>query len=129
ELAKAAADKAPQGSVVKSRQARIRSGTARSEEIYVGLRGSTVRPDQMQQMLAGVATKRGLTVGREVARADTARIVLRFHGVITHRIEIEQLAAPVERSSILPGQARLAILMDDLGSDRGAADAIFSLHV
>ncbi|HET9319833.1 MAG TPA: hypothetical protein VFO27_08655, partial [Bryobacteraceae bacterium] len=45
ELAKAAADKAPQGSVVKSRRARARSGAAMAEELYVGLRGASVRRD------------------------------------------------------------------------------------
>jgi polysaccharide deacetylase 2 family uncharacterized protein YibQ len=129
ELAKAAADKAPQGSVVKSRQARMRPPAARSEEIYVGLRGGAVRADQIEQMLAGIATGRGLTVDHEVAGSGITNIVLRAHGVITHRIEIEELATPAERSPVRPGQARLAILMDDLGSDRGAADAIFSLRV
>ena len=129
ELAKAAAGKAPEGSVVKSRRARLRSGATTAEELYIGLRGAGVRSDQIRQMLAGIATARGLAVSSEVANANITRMVLRSRGTITHRVEIEQLPAITERSSLSAGQARLAILMDDLGSDRSAAQAIFSLKV
>lgn len=129
ELAKAAAGKAPEGSVVKSRRARLRSGATRAEELYIGLRGAGVRSDQIRQMLAGIATARGLAVSSEVANANITRMVLRSRGTITHRVEIEQLPAITERSSLSAGQARLAILMDDLGSDRSAAQAIFALKV
>ncbi|HKF24570.1 MAG TPA: divergent polysaccharide deacetylase family protein, partial [Candidatus Acidoferrum sp.] len=53
--------------------------------------------------------------------AGGARLVFRFRGVTTHRVAIEQLAPA--------GRARLAILMDDLGSDRTAAEALFRLHL
>jgi len=129
ELAKAAADKAPEGSVVKSRRARTRSGARNVEELYVGLRGSSAHSDQIQQTLAGIATAHGLIVNREVRSPDTTRMVLRSHGMITHRIEIEQLTTLANRSSSASGQSRLAILMDDLGSDRSAAEAIFALRV
>jgi polysaccharide deacetylase 2 family uncharacterized protein YibQ len=129
ELAKAAADKAPRGSVVKSRRARLRSGAITAEELYIGLRGAGVRSDQIQQMLAGMATARGLSVSREVANTKITQMVLRSGGTITHRVEIEQLPAVAEQSSAPAEQARLAILMDDLGSDRSAAQAIFGLKV
>lgn len=129
ELAKTAADKAPQGSVVKSRRARARSSAATAEELYVGLRGPAVRADRIQQSLAVIATAHGLAVSYEVASADRVWMVLRSHGVITHRIEIEQLTPTAARGSATPGGARLAILMDDLGNDRSAAEAIFALRV
>lgn len=129
ELAKAAADKAPPGSVVKSRRARGRSGAAAAEELYVGLRGPGLRANDMQQMLTGMATARGLTVSREVTNARITRMVLRSRGTITHRVEIDELPAIAERSSARAAKARLAILMDDLGSDRSAAQAIFALHL
>lgn len=128
ELAKAAADKVPQGSVVKARRRRIPSGPASREELYIGLRGAS-GSEQVQQTLLGIASAHGLTVSPDVASAGTTRMVLRSHGAITHRIEIEQLATTSERSKGSLGQARLAILMDDLGSDRNAADAIFALRV
>jgi len=115
--------------VVKSRRARTRSGARNVEELYVGLRGSSVHSDQIQQTLAGIATAHGLIVNREVRSPDTTRMVLRSHGMITHRIEIEQLTTLANRSSSASGQSRLAILMDDLGSDRSAAEAIFALRV
>lgn len=129
ELAKAAADKAPQGSLVKSRRARARSSAATAEELYVGLRDATVRPDQIQLMLAGIAAAHGLAASHEVANADRVWIILRYRGVITHRIEIEQLTTNTERGSAAAGRARLAILMDDLGNDRAAAEAIFALRI
>ena len=128
ELAKAAADKAPQGSIIKSRRTRARSGPSGREELYIGLRGAS-GSEQIEQALFGIASAHGLTVGHEVASAGTTRMVLRSHGAITHRIEIAQLATTTERSKGSLGPARLAILMDDLGSDRNAADAIFALRV
>jgi len=129
ELAKAAADKTPQGSVVRFRRARSRSSASNAEELYIGLRGAAVPSEQIQQLLSGIATTHGLTVSHEVAGASITRMVLRSRGLVTHRIEIEQLATPAERSFASAGQARLAILMDDLGSDRSAAEAIFALHL
>ncbi len=129
ELAKAAADKMPQGSVVRFRRARTRSSASDAEELYIGLRGASVASEQIQQLLSGIATTHGLTVSHEVVGASITRMVLRSRGLVTHRIEIEQLATPAERSFASAGRPRLAILLDDLGSDRGAAEAIFALHV
>jgi len=129
ELAKGAADKASQGSVVKSRRARARSGATTAEELYVGLRGASVRPDQIEQTLAAIAAAHSLTMSREVSNADSARLVLRSHGAITHRIEIEQMSATAGGGAAATGRARLAILMDDLGNDQKAAEAIFALRV
>jgi polysaccharide deacetylase 2 family uncharacterized protein YibQ len=128
ELAQAAADRAPAGSLVKSRRARARSGTPPAEQLYVGLRGASLRAEQMGQMLAGIAAARGLSVGYELAGAGGSRLILRSHGAITHRIEIEQLAAPAEGIPTPAGRARLAVLVDDLGSDRTAAEALYALR-
>ena len=128
ELAQAAAETAPAGSVVKSRRARERSGGTSAEELYVGWRGAAGMND-VKQRLEGIARRRGLTLDPEISSGGRIRMVLRTHGIITHRIEIEPLAASAERSPASPQPARLAILMDDLGSDRSAADAIFSLRV
>jgi polysaccharide deacetylase 2 family uncharacterized protein YibQ len=114
--------------VVKSRRTRARSSAATAEELYVGLRGASARRDQIQQIVEQIAATHGLAVSHEVRNADKVRIVLRFHGVITHRIEIEQLTTSAERGSTA-GRAQLAILIDDLGNDRDAAEAIFALQV
>jgi uncharacterized protein len=129
ELAKAVAGKAPQGSVIKSRRGRARSSAASAEELYVGLRGASVAPDQIRQIVERIAAAHGLAMSREVASAGSERMVLRSQGLITHRIEIEELATSAVGSSALPGKARLAILMDDLGNDQAAALAIFALRL
>jgi len=131
ELAKAASDTAPAGTVIKIRRSKNRSSGSGADELYVGLRGSAVALDRVRQALNGVATQHGLTVDAAPAKENASQITLRSAGVRTHRIEIDILALRTAASSedSAAGQARLAILLDDLGNDRAAADAIFALHV
>ena len=128
ELAKTAADAAPKDSVVKSRRARGKSAGAGSEEIYVGIRGASSNPQIVKQKMEEIAARHGLAITSEALNTGGERVTLRFHGVITHRIEIEPLAAAANQASS-PGQARLAILLDDLGNDRNVADEVFALRV
>lgn len=83
----------------------------------------------MQRKLETIARRRGLTVDPEIADSQSVQMIVRAHGIITHRIEIEPLMTSAERGSVTSQQPRLAILMDDLGGDRSAADAIFALHI
>ena len=131
EMAQTAAETAPRGSVIKSRRSRARSSGTRAEELYIGLRGAADSPVEtaMQQKLETIARRHGLTVEPEIASSRSVRMVLRARGIITHRIEIEPLVTSAERSPASSQQPRLAILIDDLGSDRSAADAIFALHI
>lgn len=124
ELGKAAADAAP-GSVVKTRRARGVSAGTGGDELYVGLHGGDVAA-RLQQSIDSVAGNYGLTVDPESRSGNTVKFALRSHGSITQRIEIEQLPTTPAKSA--PGSARLAILLDDLGSDRATAEAIFALH-
>jgi uncharacterized protein len=128
ELAKAASDAAPTGSVVKIRRAN--KSAAPVDELQIVLRGSLQNADGLQQQLAGVATQHRLTVDAPARHGNAAEITLRSGGVATHRIEIEVSGARAASPSdgLAAGAARLAILMDDLGNDRSAADAIFALH-
>jgi uncharacterized protein len=128
ELAKTAADAAPKDSAVKSRRARGRSAGAGSEEIYVGLRGAGSNPQSVKERLEEIASRHGLAVVSEELNRGAVRMTLRSHGVITHRIEIEQLAAAANQTLAASGQARLAILLDDLGNDRSVADEVFALR-
>jgi uncharacterized protein len=131
ELAKAASDAAPNGSLIKIRRAKNGSAGAGADEIYIGVHGSPAALDRLKQRLGGIATKHRLTVDAPSATANTSRITLRGGDIVTHRIEIEIFSpATAENSeSVANGQPRLAILLDDLGSDRNAANAIFALHV
>ena len=85
------------------------------------------------QAVGTVATHHHLTRDDPVQTNDGLHLALRRSGVVTHKIEIRfgvskstwpVTNAPAGKSS----GPRLAVILDDLGSDRAAADAIFALH-
>jgi uncharacterized protein len=78
------------------------------------------------QSLGGVATKHGLTQQGPSESDEGFYFDYGRGGFPTHMIHIYFAAA---RSQETPanGQARLAIILDDLGNDRSAAEAIFAL--
>jgi len=127
ELTKAISDAAPGGPVIRTRHARSDSAGTGVDVIRVRIRGERTA-DRARQAVEGVATRHGLTVDPEKLSEKGIGIALRSRGHITHLIEIESRTteAAVGGKS---GQPKLAILLDDLGSDRTAADAIFALHV
>ena len=127
ELAAAATDTAPPGSIVKSRRMRGRSRGTAAEEIYIGVRGGPAEMQKVQRKLQSLAAERGLSI-RSDSSGSTIRMNLRLNGLATHEIEIEQLVL-TEQTHAVSGKPRLAILLDDFGSDRRAADTIFALHV
>ena len=130
ELAKAASDAAPNGTLIKTRRARSELAGG-ADELYIGLHGNAAAKNKLLQKLEGVATQHHLTVDAAAANGNSSRITLRSAGVATHHIEIEVLSsrAAANNDNLPAGTARLAILLDDLGSDRNAADAIFALQV
>ena len=132
ELAKAASGAAPGAIVIKTRRARGGSGGASADEIHIGVRGSDATAAQIQQRVEGVASAHGLTVDQQTRSGNTVQLALRSHGSVTQLIEIERLPSDIPATASAqaePGGAKLAILLDDLGNDRAAADAIFALHV
>jgi polysaccharide deacetylase 2 family uncharacterized protein YibQ len=131
ELAKAASEVSPNGTMIKIRRAKNISGAGGVDELYIGLRGNPGAIDTLRQRLDGVATQHRLTIDTASQSENTMRITLRSAGVATHRIEVEILSprAAENGEHAAAGGARLAILLDDLGSDRGAADAIFALRI
>lgn len=85
------------------------------------------------QSLDGIATSNHLTRDAGASSGALLRLDYRRAGVITNSIHI---VAPLPSRGVLPavprrglrtGDARLAIILDDLGNDRAAADAIFAL--
>ena len=84
---------------------------------------------KFKQSLCAVATRNGLTEEPSESREG----ILFFYqklGVRTHAIHIHTGPKTSSRTIETPGQSsgpRLAIILDDLGSDRAAADAIFAL--
>jgi len=127
ELARTASEAAPSGSPIKIRRAR--NSFSEIDELYIGLPENGAL-NRLEQKLSGVATQHRLTVEIATETAVNTRITLRSAGVATHHIEIEILSprAADSGANLQAGQGRLAIILDDLGSDRGAAEAIFALH-
>jgi polysaccharide deacetylase 2 family uncharacterized protein YibQ len=84
---------------------------------------------KIQQSLTAVATRRGLTQEPSESREGVLFFFLKS-GARTHAIHIHAAAKASPRTSDPPGSSaapRLAIILDDLGSDRAAAEAIFAL--
>jgi polysaccharide deacetylase 2 family uncharacterized protein YibQ len=84
---------------------------------------------KIQQSLTAVATRRGLTQEPSESREGVLFFFLKS-GARTHAIHIHAAAKASPRTSDTPGSSaapRLAIILDDLGSDRAAAEAIFAL--
>jgi uncharacterized protein len=83
---------------------------------------------EIMQALERVAISHELTRDPEARSQDSVRLSYRRAGVLTHSVEIVTLSATAH--SAFPkqtGTARLAIILDDLGNDRVAAEAIFAL--
>jgi uncharacterized protein len=85
------------------------------------------------QALDGVATSNKLTRDEETSSGALLRLDYRSAGVITNSVHIilpraaRASASGPPRQGEKNGSAQLAIILDDLGSDRSAADAIFAL--
>lgn len=87
---------------------------------------ASVETAKTQQALGAVATRHGLTQEPSESREGILVFYLKG-GVRTHAVHIRVGTRTAEQTGSLQGGARLAIILDDLGSDRSAAEAIFSL--
>jgi polysaccharide deacetylase 2 family uncharacterized protein YibQ len=88
---------------------------------------------RLVQSLDRIATSNNLTRDQGTTSGALLRLDYRRAGVITNSVHIIVPAARAasrlsSRQGENNGAARLAIILDDLGSDRAAADAIFALH-
>ena len=129
QLAKAASDGAPRGTTIRT--LRARRGAGGPDALRISLRGDAEAANRVRQALDEVATRHHLTVDASSPGGNVSVLTLRSGEVVTHRIELETLGA-AETSTAghgEAGRARLAILLDDLGNDRRAADEVFALHV
>ncbi len=137
-LAAAAASAVPAGSPVKIRKSASDRQLGNTDELYIVLKGDPSTETgrtalaKLIQSLDAVIIRNRLTQDSPVRTGDTLHLTLRRSGVPTHQI---QIVNPGTASGNKPGVSpesvsgpRLAIILDDLGSDRGAADTIFSLH-
>ena len=86
------------------------------------------------QKFSGIASARGLTQDPQTESSDAIFVNYRHAGLITHTVHIHMGGTDESRESGSPATltagnqpARLAIILDDLGNDRAAADTIFAL--
>lgn len=81
---------------------------------------------KLVQALDTVATSHRLTQDPAQENENETKLTFRRQGVATHEVEIVTRAA-MARTAKTGGGAPLAIILDDLGNDRSAAEAIFAL--
>jgi polysaccharide deacetylase 2 family uncharacterized protein YibQ len=100
----------------------------RADQVMITTRDQSSRQQtELIQSLDRVATANSLTRDAEIGHDGPVRLAYRDGRVLTHSIEIGSLPS----SALFPhhrGTPRLAVILDDVGSDRSAAKAIFNLH-
>lgn len=138
DLAAAASSAVPAGTPIKMRQGASGRQPGSTDILYIALKsnsggeGSRASVTKLIQSLDAVVTRNHLTRDAPVQSGDLLRLTLRHSGVPTHEIEIVTRASSrsANESRTAGGKAtgaRLAIILDDLGSDRSIAEAVFAL--
>jgi polysaccharide deacetylase 2 family uncharacterized protein YibQ len=131
ELAAAAAAR---GATVRVRKSATDSDLNSSDAVHIALAASTSAQckgalTDLLQNLDRPITRNKLTRDAAATSQNSTRILVRHAGIVTHEIEIEtRPAAAAGKSQAAAGVPRLAIILDDFGSDRAAADIVFALH-
>jgi len=136
ELAAAAGKGGPSGFDIRSQFLASDEAPGATDRLDISLhpadrpaseRGAVAR---LLQSLAVVATRRGLTQDAQSESREGILFYYRHAGLATHRIHIHFWPSATTRGGSPQSQGestRLAILLDDLGSDRAAAEAIFAI--
>ncbi len=135
-LVTAAVRAAPSDADVRSTLSADTLHPERTDHLYVTLRSAASGPARraalahLVQSLDRVATQHGLTHDPIAGSEGLVRFDYRRGDAATHSIHIVT-PIPKPRAAASPSAAsstaRLAIILDDLGNDRSAADAIFAL--
>ena len=135
ELAQAARTAAPAGTVVRVVPPRSDKQPGSVDSLDIRLPQNRMRNTagvdaaKIQQALSTVATRNGLTQEPAESREGILFYYLRS-GSRTHAVHIHFNSSPAEQNENAASQtqgAKLAIILDDLGSDRAAAEQIFEL--
>ncbi len=135
ELAAAAAKAVPPGTGIRLQPQASDDFPERADRLDITLR--LANPSQVRgapttsllQALAGVATRHGLTQDSPSESRQGTLYRYRHAGIPTHTVNIHFESSTRAAGALSSPQAttRLAIILDDLGNDRSAADAIFAL--
>ena len=135
ELASAARAAAPKGTDIRTALRAGGGNPQAADQLDITLAPSepvaASRNDaaKIQQALAGVATRHGLTEKPSENRDGILFFYLKA-GVATHAVHIHfssKLSEGAESATIAHSGPELAIILDDLGSDKAVAEAIFAL--
>jgi polysaccharide deacetylase 2 family uncharacterized protein YibQ len=138
DLAAAASSATPAGTAIKFRQGASIESSGNTGYLRIVLKNAS-SPDanraevaKLLQSLNVAATRDHLTQDPPMQSGDLLQFMLRRAGTPALEIEIVTRASLVSNAGIKNsgennGDARLAIIIDDLGSDRPAAEAIFAL--
>ena len=137
DLAAAASSAVPAGTAIKFRQSGSGQQRGSTDYLRIVLKNDSSADTnraavaKLIQSLNGVATRNHLTEDPPAPTGDLLHFKLRRAGVPAIEIEIVTRATvPSDAGAKNSGgkdNARLAIIIDDLGSDRPAADAVFAL--
>ena len=98
-----------------------------ADDIFISL-GDPSQAVALRQALAEISQRHGLSVA-ETSQGGVIRFDFASHGTRTHTIHV---IVPLDARSRFPAQhaggaAELAIILDDLGHDRSAADSLLAL--
>jgi polysaccharide deacetylase 2 family uncharacterized protein YibQ len=137
-LAAAASSAVPAGTPIKFRQSASSREPENTDYLRIVLKNDSsaganrATVARLLRSLTAVATRNHLTQDPTVQTGELLHFKLRQAGAQVLEIEIVTRAAPA--SSVEAGnpagkvaKAQLAVIIDDLGSDRGAAEAVFAL--
>ncbi len=138
ELAAAASAAVPAGTPIKLRQGASSQQPGNTDYLRIVLKNDSPADThraavaKLLESLTTVATQNHLTQDPLTQTGDLLHFKLRHSGVPALEIEIVTRATPesivgAKNSTGRVADARLAIIIDDLGSDRAAADAVFAL--
>jgi uncharacterized protein len=137
-LAAAASSAVPPGTSIKLRQGASSQEPGNTDYLRIVLRNDSpaganrVAVAKLIQSLNAVATRNHLTQDPPIQTGDLLHFTLRHAGTPALEIEIVTRAAPASSAeagnpAAKAANARLAIIIDDLGSDRAAAESVFAL--
>jgi uncharacterized protein len=132
EFVAAGSSAAPSGSDARSDLRASDEDLQSTDRVDITIRGDSddaahrTAIARVLQSLGGIATRHGLTQDAPSESREGIRFLYRRAGFPTHTIHIHSAPAAASQAPNT-GEARLAIILDDLGNDRTAAEAIFAL--
>jgi polysaccharide deacetylase 2 family uncharacterized protein YibQ len=108
----------------------LRQGSVRVDDVYISLASPSQAPP-LGESLGAIARRYGLATTQTVASPGVTRLDFSLNGIPTHTIHVVTPlgGAPslARENRTKGGAARLAIIIDDMGYDRSAADAVIAL--